>query len=228
MQLKNKDGVILKVGQVWWDSDGEELRIVGFYGTMPVVRNNVDGSFDTESPDDPHAFVILAESDNGANLEQARKDGWLIWVEGMEEPDMERIEAAELFEPEAARGWQDCHPVGQFGITYRYKLKAEEPQEPEHLELEILRGMPRNECVSMREKTVGVNTINPSFYMFDNAYNLIGYRYAESDVITCTGPNAWWYGANNRLAVPKSNGYTGNYIPHPVFATHAVYEKVKK
>ena len=107
-------------------------------------------------------------------------------------------------------------------------LKAEEPQEPEHLELEILRGMPRNEGASMREKTVGVNTINPSFYMLDNAYNLIGYRYAESDVITCTGPNAWWYGANNRLAVPKSNGYTGNYIPHPVFATHAVYEKVKK
>jgi len=223
MQLKNKDGIVLKVDQVWSDSDDEKLRIVGFYGTMPVIRNSVDGSFDTESADDASAFVTLLRSYEGADLEQAREEGWKVWVEGMEKPDPKKIEIIRNF---------TCGEWCEFNLglvawkgVYSYKLKAE-PQEPERLELEILRGSGKYECYSTRGKTVGVNEIRQEIGNVLDAFSLIGYRYAESGVTTCVGPNAWWYEDMQRNHMPISGAITDN--SYPIFASHAVYKKVDK
>jgi len=223
--MKNKDGIVIKPKQIWSESVGE-TEVIGFRKGRVVAHT--PHKYDAWGPESS-VFMNLIKSHDGADLEQARKDGWEVWVEGMEKPDEKRIETDNLWMwIPRDEDWRQLYSEANIGTarTYRYKLKAE-PQEPERLELEILRGTSIDAVLKVINKTVGVNQIPQSFY-YSVDYELIGYRYAESDVITCTGPNAWWYGANNRLAVPKSNGYTGNYIPHPVFATHAVYEKVKK
>jgi len=223
--MKNKDGIVLKVDQVWSDSDDEKLRIVGFYGTMPVIRNSVDGSFDTESADDASAFVTLLRSYEGVDLEQAREEGWKVWVDGMEKPDPKNIEIIRNF---------TCGEWCEFDLglvawkgTYSYKLKAR-PQEPEQIEWKIERGPLCSQVFDSLTVSVGVTKIENTIKLRDQRcyYNLIGYRYAESDAISCIGPNAWWEKGQSRSCIADIANYNDNH--YPVFATHAVYQKVNK
>jgi len=59
-------------------------------------------------------------------------------------------------------------------------------------------------------------------------YRLIGYQYAESDVITTFGPNAFWqkmgWGKDHCPLSIRRLG-TGDY---PIFATHVVYQLVQE
>jgi hypothetical protein len=65
-----------------------------------------------------------------------------------------------------------------------------------------------------------------SMQVDDTPYYLVGWLYAESNVLTCVGPHAWW-----------SNDWAVNISPHEsrmlktpchaIFATHAVYQKME-
>jgi hypothetical protein len=51
----------------------------------------------------------------------------------------------------------------------------------------------------------------------------VGWKYAESDVITCVGPTAYWIKLKpERKCCPEANAWAGRYA---IFATHAVYQK---
>jgi len=111
-QMKNKDGIALKVGQVWTGiGTHEHRRILCFDGNLVIYRD-VDGLiFDCLLTND--YFTTLIKSHNGADLEQARKDGWAVWLEGAAEPS--RVSMVDL--GDVGEGY------------YLYKLKEEEPEQ---------------------------------------------------------------------------------------------------
>jgi len=226
--MQNKDGIKIEVGQVWDGDELKEMEVVGFFekGVVPYVVCRCDrGDRLYEGyPTGGLYFEKLIKTHEGADLEQARVGGWEIWVDGMEEPDADLVGDIELFETwDGVNEWQPCSGSWASSTTYRYKLKPQEPEQPERLELEILRGVDKYECTALSGKTVGVNEIRQEIGLPPNAYNLIGYRYAESNPLYCAS-NGWWKESYTRAAsigaVQVSNSF-------PVFATHAVYQKVK-
>jgi len=76
--------------------------------------------------------------------------------------------------------------------------------------------------------------LSPGGVIYDDngeALRHIGYKYAESDVITCIGPNAWWAEDFTRDHVPSDYDRrlaTGCANKYPIFATHAVYAIARK
>lgn len=54
-------------------------------------------------------------------------------------------------------------------------------------------------------------------------YRFVGYRYAESDVITTVGPVAYWHSSFGKDEPMSSNGYSREC--YPIYATHAVYKQ---
>jgi len=223
--MQNKDGIKIEVGQVW---RGEKhcLEVVGFTNQNSfeyvVCRSQTTKTLYDGYSTERQYFDTLIKTSNGADLGQARKDGWEIWVGGMEEPDYNKIEEAELFES-AISEWKPCKPMWVDSIIYRYKLKPQEPEQPERLEIKILRGMARD-VVSAPSGGVGVNTIKQAVSHMLGEYNLIGYKYAESRYISTFGPNAWWKECLSKECCVHYNN--GNEY-YPVLATHAIYQRVK-
>jgi len=128
--VKNQDGIVIKVGQVWAYDNGTKVykhEIVGFHNNMAVSYCRETLTLDHLDPSNEK--YVLTKSHNGADLEQARKDGWKIWVEGMDKPDPLKIEDAHFWSGAGGRMKRrevstDFYPDD----VYFYKL---EPQEPE-------------------------------------------------------------------------------------------------
>jgi hypothetical protein len=119
--LKNKDGVVIKPKQVWGGSVGE-AEVIGF--RVGRVVAHVPHRYDAWGPESS-VFMNLIKSHDGADLEQARKDGWKIWVEGMEELGPDKIESAEFFETcNGLNQWYGGCNLFLSTMTYRYKLRA--------------------------------------------------------------------------------------------------------
>jgi len=205
--MKNSKGIVFKVGQVWESEDGITRRVLAIDKDLVVYKYR-EASVNETTANDP-VFRKLIEY-KGANLKQARKDGWKIWVEGMDKPDPKKIEELYRYDTFAWLEVVGPHAVSlQRTSAYRYKLKAE-PQEPKRLEVELLwgDGMGRHEQQSPE-------------------YRKIGYKYAESDILTTVGPHAWWEARTPRNNAPKAADYAG--LEHcPIFATHAVYMRVEE
>jgi len=136
--MKNKDGIVIKVGQEWKDSDDEKLLIVGFYKDYVVIRNSVDCSFDSENPNDETAFETLIKSHNGADLKQARKEGWKVWVDGMEKPDPKRIGEVCVYDETWIEIKDNFRYIWDKTLTYSYKLKEEVKDTPLDIQLGVV------------------------------------------------------------------------------------------
>jgi len=99
--MKNKqDGIEIKAEQVWgYNSDATKPpdhthKVIGFHNNMAVTYCKEDNSLEYCVFD---GNFTLLKSHNGADLEQARKDGWKIWIEGLDKPDPLKIEDAHFW-----------------------------------------------------------------------------------------------------------------------------------
>jgi len=215
--MKNKDGIELEIGQVW--KGDYTCRIAGFDKGCAICKRHSYPSYFTLAPDS-ETFHILVKTPCGADLEKARKDGWLIWVPGTVRPEGE-IEEAEYYN----RGkWRESSfsNVANWGdLPRRYKLKPQAPSIPERLELKILRGVDKYECTSLGGKTVGVNEIRQALSVSGIEHDLIGFKYAESRHMSIFGPTAWWQKSYGDGCVPISHNSLSEGAP--IFATHAVF-----
>ena len=79
--MKNKDGIILEVGQVWTNVANEKEEVIGYHGGNVVLFAYVTARFFSIEACDKNHFNTLVKYHDGADLEQARKSGWKIWVD---------------------------------------------------------------------------------------------------------------------------------------------------
>jgi len=226
--MQNKDGIEIEVGQVWDGDELKEMEVVGFFekGVVPYVVCRCDRGDPLYEgyPTGGLYFEKLTKTTDGIDLKRARIGGWEIWVAGMKEPDAALVGNVELFETwDGVNEWQPCSGSWAISVTYRYKLKPQEPEQPERLELKILRGFARDMSAAP-DGGVGVNKIKQAVNCMMSEYNLIGYRYAESRYISTFGPNAWWKDCLTKECCVHYNN--GNEY-YPIFATHAIYQRVK-
>jgi len=218
--MKNKDGIELEVGQTW-KTDGTDptlRRILALDEGDVIYRFQVHVGSSIPSS---YKFTTLILTACGADLEKARADGWQIWVPGMPLPNGELGEEDAWSQHEG--GWTPfTKRVEDWGLLpRRYKLKPQAPPIPEHLELQILRGVDKYECTSLGGKTVGVNEIRQAMSVSGIEYDLIGFKYAESRHMSIFGPTAWWRESYDDGCVPISHNSLNEGVP--IFATHAIY-----
>ena len=130
--MKNKDGVIIKPGQVWKSNaasnNRKAVRIIGsnadYYKGCVVFQEDVTGKLDSATGG---YFKELVVSHDGADLAAAQADGWEVWVEGMEKPDSEVSTWGIWDENEWLKDTSFHPPMFSGQFAYRYKLKEEAP-----------------------------------------------------------------------------------------------------
>ena len=146
-QLKNKDGIVIRAGQLW--TAGEDrpevktLRVVGFdtrasEGNRPyVVMLRNEKNYDAYRPGAVGIHELIRSHD-GADLEQARADGWQVWVAGMEKPSTRNMTYSFGWDWDAKEWVQEASRIEDWDQnTYRFKTKTEvlpakelKPQKP--------------------------------------------------------------------------------------------------
>jgi hypothetical protein len=112
--MKNKDGIVIKPGQVWKSTEGVERRVVAKDQGEFITRRISDGLLGVHS-ELREVFHILIKSHDGADLKSARAEGWEVWVEGMEKPDPDTVELAEYWYISTKEGseWLEAPGEGQ-------------------------------------------------------------------------------------------------------------------
>lgn len=220
--MKNKDGIVIKPGQVWRrPQEKYQDRVLAFDAEVAVCRSLGGGVFSCRA--DANIFNTLIRSHDGADLDQARKDGWEVWVEGMApSPNWEKDGWEKWFcgVGDDPGEWIQCDG-GKWphDDTYRrkldpvddlYSLEPEQPSMPERFAVEV-------------NWAGGLGShIRP----FSPHYRCIGYKYAECDCVCCTGPNAFWDDNYDR-SESVLDFDNGSEMVNEIFATHAVYRLVK-
>jgi hypothetical protein len=135
-EMKNQDGIVIKPGQEWLDL--APFTVIGLHFKNWVVVNESSPYIRT-----PESFkeCQLITSHDGADLDAARKEGWLIWVEGMEIPDKGKMSECEQFDSVGKQWNKTWYLVNNYQCAkdsaVRYKLKAEEPEQPQYKLFEI-------------------------------------------------------------------------------------------
>jgi hypothetical protein len=128
-EMKNKDGIVIKPGQVWLVGTlNDKHEIIATHMDKPIsFCEKAESRYGTLTQLTGPGQSQLIKSHDGADLEAARAEGWEVWVEGMESPDMSRVT---VFEIKLSRAWETHWTTNPLkGLyTYRYKLKAEEPE----------------------------------------------------------------------------------------------------
>ena len=122
----NKNGIVIKPGQVW----GSEKYPYDVTAIAPHSNGwvcHATENYYFNFPPNAICFGTLLKSHDGADLEAARADGWLIWVEGMDALDMSKVDEFEIVDGSYWIQHWTTNPL-LIDRTYRYKLKTEEPE----------------------------------------------------------------------------------------------------
>ena len=137
-KIKNNDGIVLKPGQEWIAVHGHvSIRVIALDDGMVICR--YPRRINEQKPDF-HKFHTITKSHDGADLEQVRKDGWEVWVEGMDQPAIEDCKEIDLWTEDGwvwVERWNHGKDFDR-NHTYRYKLKkVDHPAKPEYRLFEI-------------------------------------------------------------------------------------------
>ena len=143
--MKNKDGIVIKPGQVWNSHLGQftEERVVALDNGDVLTRSFIDRNTESKAvfnrAPSHSTFNILLKAPGGADLAAARKEGWLIWVEGLAIPDRGSVMEWAAFGNKGMSRTHitffPSHPDPSAVICYKLK-----PEEPEQLKYKLFEG----------------------------------------------------------------------------------------